>query len=361
MARLALRRPRQDAALCIGSGKAEEIGALIKEQSIDCVVFDTPLSPVQQRNLNRLWDIAVIERTELILNIFAQRARSNEGKLQVELARIEHQLTRLVRGWSHLERQRGGIGQRGGPGEKQIELDRRMLDVRARQLRIRLSKLERQRRTRTRARQRRSAFAVSLVGYTNAGKSTLFNALTGAGTYEADKLFATLDTLSRRLRLPDGQQIVISDTVGFVRDLPHQLVDAFRATLEETAQADLLVHVVDASSPERDAQIEEVERVLAEIGAESVPTLIAFNKIDLTGLSAEAHLAPCGNIDRLLVSARTGEGIDALKVALAQRVEAARSGSESQAGDEVSLVNEQPAPDTPHSSTRGTSRARAVA
>ena len=361
VARLALRRSRQDAALCIGSGKAEEIGALIEEQSIDCVVFDTPLSPVQQRNLNRLWDIAVIERTELILNIFAQRARSNEGKLQVELARIEHQLTRLVRGWSHLERQRGGIGQRGGPGEKQIELDRRMLDVRARQLRIRLGKLERQRRTRTRARQRRSAFTVSLVGYTNAGKSTLFNALTGAGTYEADKLFATLDTLSRRLRLPDGQQIVLSDTVGFVRDLPHQLVDAFRATLEETAQADLLVHVVDASSPERDAQIAEVERVLAEIGADSVPMLIAFNKIDLTGLSAEAHLAPCGNIDRLLVSARTGEGIESLKVALAQRAETARSGSESQAGDEVSLVNEQPAPDTPQSSTRGTPRARAVA
>ncbi|MCL4746250.1 MAG: GTPase HflX [Burkholderiaceae bacterium] len=361
VARLALRRARQDAALCLGSGKAEEIGRMLSEQSIDCVVFDTPLSPVQQRNLNRLWGVAVIERTELILNIFAQRARSNEGKLQVELARIEHQLTRLVRGWTHLERQRGGIGQRGGPGEKQIELDRRMLDSRARQLRLKLGKLERQRRTRRRSRDRRSAFKVSLVGYTNAGKSTLFNALTGEGTYEADKLFATLDTLTRRLRLPGGQEIVLSDTVGFVRDLPHQLIDAFRATLEETAQADLLVHVVDASSPERESQIEEVERVLAEIGADEVPMLVALNKIDLSGLAPEEHRAPCGTIERLLVSARTGAGIESLRTALAERADAARSGRGSGSKHEFALIDQEPASDAPESGEIGKPRARALA
>ncbi|MEK9775623.1 MAG: GTPase HflX, partial [Quisquiliibacterium sp.] len=244
--RLVCRRDRPDAALSVGSGKAQEIAAIIAAASASTVIFDNPLSPVQQRNLSRLLAVPVVDRTELILDIFAQRARSSEGKLQVELARIEHQLSRLVRGWSHLERQRGGIGQRGGPGEKQIELDRRMLDSKARQLRVRLGKLERQRRTQRRARSRREAFTVSLVGYTNAGKSTLFNALTGAGTYAADQLFATLDTLSRRVHFGDGSQLVLSDTVGFVRELPHQLVEAFRATLDETAQADLLLHVVDA-------------------------------------------------------------------------------------------------------------------
>jgi len=315
-----VRRARQDPALCLGSGKAEVLGQLIAEREIGYVIFDTPLSPVQQRNLNRLWGVPVLDRTELILDIFAQRARSTEGKLQVELARIEHQLTRLVRGWTHLERQRGGIGQRGGPGEKQIELDRRMLDGKARQLRVRLDKLERQRRTRRRARGRRGAFTVSLVGYTNAGKSTLFNVLTGAGAYAADQLFATLDTLTRRLRLPDGAEVVLSDTVGFVRELPHQLVEAFRATLEETAQADLLLHVIDASAPDRDEQIEQVERVLAEIGADEVPVVRVYNKIDLTGLAPEVHRDPCGNIDRLLLSARSGAGLEALREALSQRV-----------------------------------------
>jgi GTP-binding protein HflX len=315
--RISLRRSRPDAALALGSGKADEIKARLEQESIGFVIFDNLLGPVQQRNLARLWGVPVLDRTELILDIFAQRARSTEGKLQVELARIEHQLTRLVRGWTHLERQRGGIGQRGGPGEKQIELDRRMLDSKAKQLRLRLDKLERQRRTRRRARSRHDAFKVSLVGYTNAGKSTLFNALTGAGTYAADQLFATLDTLTRRLRLANGREVVLSDTVGFVRDLPHQLVEAFRATLEETAEADLLVHVVDASATDRDDQIEQVDRVLAEIGADRVPTLLVFNKIDLTGVPPESGPDPRGNIRRISLSARTGAGLEVLREAIA--------------------------------------------
>ena len=313
---LAVRRARPDAALSVGSGKAEEIRAMLRERDAQAVIFDNPLSPVQQRNLGRLLEVPVIDRTELILDIFAQRARSNEGKLQVELARIEHQLTRLVRGWSHLERQRGGIGQRGGPGEKQLELDRRMLDAKARQLRQRLDKLARQRLTRRRARLRGEVFAVSLVGYTNAGKSTLFNALTGAGTYAADQLFATLDTLTRRTRLAGGAELVLSDTVGFVRQLPHTLIEAFRATLEETRDADLLLHVVDASAPDRDDQIAEVARVLAEIGADHVPMLMVYNKIDAAGWSPEVLRDPCGSIIRLGVSARSGAGLDELRLAL---------------------------------------------
>lgn len=313
------RRARPDPALCLGSGKAEEIGRMLAEKGAGLVIFDNPLSPVQQRNLNRLWGVPVFDRTELILDIFAQRARSHEGKLQVELARIEHQMTRLVRGWSHLERQRGGVGLRGGPGEKQIELDRRMLDTRARGLRDRLARLERQRRTRRRSRERRDAFKVSLVGYTNAGKSTLFNALTRAGTYSADQLFATLDTLSRRLRLPDGQEIVLSDTVGFVRDLPHSLIEAFRATLDETADADLLVHVVDCSAVDRSDQIEQVHRVLREIGAGEVPMITVYNKIDAAGREPAVERNPCGTIDRIWLSARSGAGLEGLRGALAER------------------------------------------
>ncbi len=281
------------------------------------VLFDHEISAVQQRNLERLWKIRVLDRTELILDIFGQRARSTEGKLQVELARLQHQSSRLVRAWSHLERQRGGIGVRGGPGETQLEMDRRMLAARIRQVRERLDKTERQRRTRRKSRQRRDAFRVSLVGYTNAGKSTLFNALTGAGTYAADQLFATLDTLTRRLVLAPGVEVVLSDTVGFVRDLPHQLVVAFRATLEETADADLLLHVVDAAAPDRAEQIEQVDRVLAEIGADRVPQWRVWNKIDLAGLAPEVLRDSCGTIERLSVSARTGAGLDALRRALA--------------------------------------------
>ena len=325
-ARLVARRARPDAATYVGSGKVEEIGALIEAEDIDLVVFDQPISAVQQRNLGQRLQRPVHDRTELILEIFAQRARSTEGRLQVELARLRHLATRLVRGWSHLERQRGGIGMRGGPGETQLELDRRMIDQKVRQLRQRLDTLARQRRTRRRARDRRDAFKVSVVGYTNAGKSTLFNALTSAGTYAADQLFATLDTLTRRLRLDDGTVVTLSDTVGFVRDLPHSLVEAFAATLEETAEADLLLHVVDASNPERDRQIEEVERVLAGIGADAVPRITVFNKIDMTGVPPRVDRDPCGRIDRVFLSASRRQGLDLLRAALAERAAASATG-----------------------------------
>jgi len=306
--------------MCIGSGKADEIAAMLADGEMHLVLFDHEISPIQQRNLNRLWEVPVMDRTELILDIFARRARSHEGKLQVELARLEHLQARLVRGWTHLERQRGGIGVRGGPGEKQIELDRRMLGDRVRRLRAQLDQFKKQRRTRRRARDRRPTFTISLVGYTNAGKSTLFNRLTGAGTFAADQLFATLDTLTRRLRLTSGAEVVLSDTVGFVRDLPHQLVDAFAATLEETAEADLLLHVVDASAADRDEQIEQVERVLDEIGAGEVPRLTIMNKIDAAGLEPRVACGPCGSIDRIWVSAVSGAGIDALREAVEQQV-----------------------------------------
>jgi GTP-binding protein HflX len=309
-------RPRPDAGLYIGSGKADEIGATLEQTGVPLVLFDHEISAVQQRNLERLWKVRVLDRTELILDIFGQRARSTEGKLQVELARLRHQSSRLVRAWSHLERQRGGIGVRGGPGETQIEMDRRMLGNQIKQIKERLDRSERQRRTRRKSRARRDAFTVSLVGYTNAGKSTLFNALTGAGTYAADQLFATLDTLTRKLVLRSGAEVVLSDTVGFVRDLPHQLVDAFRATLEETAEADLLLHVVDAAAPDRAEQIAEVDKVLAGIGADRVPQWLVWNKIDVAGLVPEVQLDGCGNIERLFVSARTGAGLDLLRLSL---------------------------------------------
>ena len=311
--RIQARRDRADAGLFVGAGKAEEIGARVKEVGATVAIFNQELSPVQQRNLSRLWDCPVLDRTELILDIFARRARSHEGKLQVELARLEHLSARLVRGWTHLERQRGGIGVRGGPGETQLELDRRMLGVRVRRLREQLEQLRRQRRTRKRARDRRPAFSISLVGYTNAGKSTLFNALTGAQTLAADQLFATLDTLTRRLQWSPGVHLVISDTVGFVRNLPHQLVEAFTATLEETADADLLLHVEDSSAPDRDEQIEAVDRVLREIGADTVPQLLVYNKIDASGRAPGASPYPCGSIPEVAVSALTGAGLSDLR------------------------------------------------
>ncbi|MFM7502351.1 MAG: GTPase HflX [Betaproteobacteria bacterium] len=321
-ARLRCRRGRPDPALFIGSGKADEIASIIASESITEVVFDQALSAVHQRNLNRIWQVPVLDRTELILEIFARRAQSQEGQAQVELARLQHQSTRLVRMWSHLERQRGGIGVRGGPGERQIELDRRMIRVKIRRLRERLALMAKQRQTRRKARTRQGAFKISLVGYTNAGKSTLFNALAGsnAPAYAADKLFATLDTLTRRIHLGEGLDGVLSDTVGFVRDLPHSLVDAFHATLEETAQADLLLHVIDGSSPERDRQSEEVSKVLSEIGAGDLACIDIVNKCDLLDLSPGVQKDPYGRIQRIYISAQERSGIELVREAIMHRL-----------------------------------------
>ena len=310
------KRAAPDPKLFAGSGKVQEIGEALRAHGADIVIFNHALSPGQQRNLERELQCMVIDRTALILDIFAQRARSPEGKLQVELAQLEHLATRLVRGWTHLERQKGGIGLR-GPGEKQLETDRRLLGNRVKMLKSRLVQLEKQRKVRRRARERRDALSVSLVGYTNAGKSTLFNALTKAGAYAADQLFATLDTTSRRLYV-GGANVVLSDTVGFIRDLPHALVAAFQATLEETAQADLLLHVVDSASEDRDAQIAAVNQVLAEIGAADVPQILVWNKIDLTLAAAAVERGDCDKIRRVFLSARTGEGLDLLRDALAE-------------------------------------------
>jgi GTPase len=329
--RMACQRPRPDPAYFVGDGKAQEIADLIAEQSIHTVVFDHGLSPTQHRNLERRWGVEVVDRPDLILEIFAGRARSHEGKLQVEVARLEHLTSRIVRGWSHLERQKGGIGLRGGPGEKQLELDRRMLEDRLKKLKIKLAAVVRQRNTQRRSRARNKVFTVALVGYTNAGKSTLFNALTRADTYAADQLFATLDTLTRRVRLPgSGIELALSDTVGFIRDLPHQLVAAFRATLDETAQADLLLHVVDGSAPNREEQILDVEKVLTDINAMQVPCIQVFNKVDASGTEPRVDYDEQGLVSRVFLSAQTGAGLELLRQALAQRVE-----SQQQEGDSV--------------------------
>lgn len=316
-----LRRSRPDPGLYLGSGAAERIADQLRTARIGLVLFDHPISAIQQRNLERLWKVQVADRTELIIELFSQRARSNEGKLQVELARLQHQASRLVRMWSHLERQRGGIGVRGGPGETQLELDRRMIDDKIRKVRERLKKVDRQRRTRRRARQRGEALRVSLVGYTNAGKSTLFNRLTRAGALAADQLFATLDPLTRRLHLGPGADIILSDTVGFIRNLPHGLVEAFKSTLEESAEADVLLHVVDAGSPDRDRQIEAVNEVIAEIGAADVPQLMVFNKIDQSGHEPGLRLDGHGTISGLALSAQTGAGVDTLRSWLREQAE----------------------------------------
>lgn len=313
------RREKPDAKYFVGSGKAEELKATVKATESKVALFNHDLSPSQQRNLERLLECRVADRTGLILDIFAQRAKTHEGKLQVELAQLEHLSTRLVRGWTHLERQKGGIGVRGGPGETQLELDRRMLRIRVKQLREKLEKLKQQRGMQRRSRKRSQVMSVSLVGYTNAGKSTLFNRLTQSKVYAADQLFATLDTTSRKLYIPDSGAMVISDTVGFIKHLPHALVEAFGATLEESVQADLLLHIVDAASTNRDEQIEQVNKVLAEIGANEVPQILVFNQIDRIGMDAGLERDEYGRICKVRISAKTGEGVEYLVQALQEQ------------------------------------------
>ena len=335
------KRSRPDAALFVGSGKADEVAALVAATEADVVIFNHELSPAQERNLERRLHCRVIDRVSLILDIFARRANSAEGKLQVELAQLQHLSTRLVRGWTHLERQRGGVGMR-GPGEKQLETDRRLIGVRVKALRERLAKLGKQRRTQRRSRARQQVMSVALVGYTNAGKSTLFNALTRAGAYAADQLFATLDTTTRKIYLPKVGEVVLSDTVGFITRLPHDLVAAFRATLEATAEADLLLHVIDSSSPGRERQIEAVDKVLGEIGADAVPQLRVYNKLDLTGVAPGVGRDEYGKLQSVYVSAQTGAGLELLREALseillARRVQAECDQAKAGAPDGTSL------------------------
>ncbi|MGH8762603.1 MAG: GTPase HflX [Nitrosospira sp.] len=341
------KRSRPDPATFAGSGKVDEITLALEQTGASLVIFNHNLSPAQQRNLEQRFKCRVIDRTSLILDIFAQRAKSHEGKLQVELAQLEHLATRLVRGWSHLERQKGGIGLR-GPGETQLETDRRLLGKRVRLLKDKLGRFQSQRDVQRRSRRRAQVMSVSIVGYTNAGKSTLFNSLTRAHAYVADQLFATLDATTRKLFIPERGPIVISDTVGFIRDLPHTLVAAFRATLEETVHADLLLHVVDAGSPNRNEQIGEVNKVLKEIGADSIPQILVLNKIDLINLSpavAGYGRDEYGRIIQIRLSAKTGGGLEFIKLALSEAMEARalqrnkNSLETGNAGDRVATFN----------------------
>ncbi|WP_425917014.1 ribosome rescue GTPase HflX [Pseudomonas sp. GWSMS-1] len=309
---------RLTAKYLIGSGKVEELRDQVKACEADLVIFNHVLTPSQERNLERAFECRVLDRTGLILDIFAQRARTHEGKLQVELAQLDHMSTRLVRGWTHLERQKGGIGLR-GPGETQLETDRRLLRVRIRQIKQKLEKVRSQRDQARRGRQRADIPSVSLVGYTNAGKSTLFNALTSSDVYAADQLFATLDPTLRRLDLDDLGPIVLADTVGFIRHLPHKLVEAFRATLEESSNSDLLLHVIDSHEPERDQQIEQVLAVLGEIGAQDLPMLEVYNKLDLLeGVEPQIQRDANGKPQRVWLSARDGRGLPLLRQAIAE-------------------------------------------
>ena len=328
VARIVAKRKAPDAALFVGSGKADEIKAMVQAYQADAVLFDQALSPAQQRNLEQHLGVAVADRTMLILEIFGERAQSHEGKLQVELARLQYLSTRLVRRWSHLERQSGGIGMRGGPGEAQIELDRRMIAERIKGVKKQLERVKKQRSTQRRSRERNQTFRISLVGYTNAGKSTLFNALVNARVYAADQLFATLDTTTRQLFLADAARSVsLSDTVGFIRDLPHKLIEAFEATLQEANDADLLLHVVDCASPVLAEQMAEVQRVLVEIGASDIPQVLVYNKLDQLEetqrprelrdlLEIEGQL----RVPRVFISARSGEGMTALRAILSEAV-----------------------------------------
>lgn len=315
------KRDRPDPALYAGKGKVSEVGVACAENAAELVIFNHSLSGAQERNLEKTLSCRVIDRRSLILDIFAQRARSAEGKLAVELAQLEHMSTRLVRGWAHLERQRGGVGMR-GPGEKQLEIDKSLITLRIRALKERLSKVDRQRQTQRRQRDRSQTRSIAIVGYTNAGKSTLFNRLTSAGIFAANQLFATLDTTVRKLYVAEAMPLVVSDTVGFVRDLPHELVDAFKATLLEAVEADVLLHVVDGASDQRDQQIAAVNLVLEEIGASDIPQLIVVNKCDLLGLGTDAGRVEIGSdglASRVFVSAKTGAGIPELRSALQAR------------------------------------------
>ncbi|WP_428386111.1 ribosome rescue GTPase HflX [Nevskia ramosa] len=315
------KRDRPDAGTYAGSGKVDEIAVTAKVAGAELIIFNHDLSPSQERNLEKRFECRVINRAGLILDIFARRARSHEGKLQVELARLNHMATRLVRGWSHLERQKGGIGLRGGPGETQLEIDRRLLRGRMDTLKKQLETVKSRRAQNRQGRAKSEIPTVSLVGYTNAGKSTLFNVLTGDAAFASNQLFATLDTTMRKVALPSGETAVLADTVGFIRDLPHDLIAAFRATLEESREAELLVHVIDAGDSERGARIEQVEAVLAEIGADEVPRLQVFNKIDLReGEEARIECDAEGIPQRVFLSARSGDGIDLLRTAIAARL-----------------------------------------
>ncbi len=328
VARIVAKRKAPDAALFVGSGKADEIKAMVLTYQADAVLFDQALSPAQQRNLEQHLGVAVADRTMLILEIFGERAQSHEGKLQVDLARLQYLSTRLVRRWSHLERQSGGIGMRGGPGEAQIELDRRMIAERIKGVKKQLERVKKQRSTQRRSRERNQTFRVSLVGYTNAGKSTLFNALVNARAYTADQLFATLDTTTRQLFVEGSTRSAsLSDTVGFIRDLPHKLIEAFEATLQEANDADLLLHVVDCASTVLAEQMAEVQRVLVEIGASDIPQVLVYNKLDRLEetqrprelrdlLEIEGQL----RVPRVFVSARSGEGMAALRAILSEAV-----------------------------------------
>jgi GTP-binding protein HflX len=346
VSKITCKRKAPDAALFVGSGKADEIKFLAEQIGAQEVLFDQSLSPAQQRNLERHLGLPVNDRTLLILEIFAQRARSHEGKLQVELARLQYLSTRLVRRWSHLERQQGGIGMRGGPGETQIELDKRMIGDAIKRTKERLTKVKKQRSTQRRQRDRRHAFNISLVGYTNAGKSTLFNALVKARAYAADQLFATLDTTTRQLYLGEsGRSASVSDTVGFIRDLPHGLIDAFQATLQEAADADLLLHVVDASNANFPEQMAEVKRVIHEIGADSVPQWLVFNKIDnlpndRQPLLVQDHYEVDGvALPRIFLSAQTGQGLSTLRQMLSEEVMKTMPESQPQADPRFDLDN----------------------